>query len=337
MVDSIDKETERRNAEIVGAFSMPAASYFSPTAPIIQGKSDTISKASSTSISTTHGRARSIPVLDMPKDAGSEVVIEGLKGMEQLLPFDHGAIDDSIHELFLSSQETFSKTLVATRDYFKAVRFESEAVDKERIDEMQKQIAMSKKVGTWDSVEKALVSFGLIAAGIAGITMGIPLLGIAAAAVGTLMVVDQLLDDKAKKAVAGWLAKGDTEAQEMWVNRIHFFCAATSMALSFGLAAPVAVQYGMHVTTKFGAKLALSVAQGAASGVKSVYEWMNSNQKALLMELDVVCTLAQKNLNRLITGIQQMVDTISKLYENMHRIEDNRDKLSRQMLRLHGS
>lgn len=333
MVDKIDIDTERRQAELVGAFSKSAAAYFSPTAPVIS--SDTMSKATS-SVSSTAGKARSIPVLDVPKDAGPEVVDVGLNGMKGLVLPDESAIDDLLQALFVVTQETSTAYLAAKREFFNAERAFSDTKEKERTQEMQKQIAMSKKVGTWESVEKSLVSFGLIAAGVAGISMGAVPVGIAAVTVGTLMVVDRLLDDKAKKVVASWMAKGDKESQELWVDRINLCCAATSLALSLGLAAPVAATYGMSVATKYGAQLALSVAKAGAGGVKSVYEWMNNNQKALMMELDAACALSQKSVNRLIFEIQETCNTLYQLYENMHRIESNRDKLSRQMLRLQG-
>lgn len=333
MVDKIDFETERRTAELIGAFSKSAASYFSPVMP--QPSADTLSKAAS-SISSTTGRQRSIPVLDMPKDAGPDVVDIGLDRMRALVVPEESAIDDLVQALFVVTQETSSAYLAAKREFFNAERSYSDAKEKERTQEMQKQIALSKKVGTWEAVEKSLISFGLIAAGVAGISMGVVPLGIAAVAVGTLMVVDQLLDDKAKKVVASWMARGDKESQELWVDRINLCCAATSLALSLGLAAPVAAAYGMTVATKYGAQLALTVAKAGAGGTKSVYEWMNNNQKALMMELDAACALAQKSVNRLIFEIQETCNTLYQLYENMHRIESNRDKLSRQMLRLHG-
>jgi hypothetical protein len=273
----------------------------------------------------------------MPEDAEAIEVQEGLKGLHAHMEVDFGDLDNLLYALFLMTQETSTQYLAAKRSFFDSERTFSDAKEKERANEMQKQLDLSKKVGTWDTVEKSLVSFGLIAAGIAGIAMGAIPLGVAAITVGTLMVVDQLLDDVAKKAVASWLAKGNTEDQQVWVDRIHLFCAATSIALSLGLAAPVAAQYGMTVTAKYAAQFLLAGSRACATGVKGVYEWLHSNQKALMMELDATCTLAQKSVNRLIFEIQQICNTLYQLYENMHQIESNRDKLSRQMLRLHES
>lgn len=332
--NKIDLETERRQAELVGAFSKSAASYFSPTAPVVTY--DTMSK-STASISSTAGRTRSIPVLDMPKDAGPEVVDIGLKGMQKMIEADESEIDNLVQALFVITQQTSTEYLAVKREYFTTERLFSDTKEKERTQEIQKQIAISKKVGTWENIEKSLVSFGLIAAGIAGISMGAVPLGIAAVAVGSLMVLDQLLDDVTKKTVAGWMVKGDKETHELWVDRINLFCAATTMALSLGLAAPVAAQYGLNVAVKYGAQLGLTVAKAGAGTTKSVYEWMNNNQKALMIELDAVCTYAQKSVNRLLIEIQEICNTMYQLYENMHRIESNRDKLSRQMLRLQGS
>ncbi len=329
MVDKIDLDTERRQAELVSAFSRPAAVYFS-TPAVKPAPSDTISKAANTSPIST----RSFPELDMPDDADADDVQVGLKGLGALVKPDESQIDDLVHALFLITQDTSTQYLSAKRDFFTAERAYSDSKEKERSDEMQKQIATSQKVSTWDTVEKSLSSFGLIAGGAVAISMGFVPVGIAAVTVGTLMVVDTLLDDKAKKVVATWMSRGSIEDQQMWVERIQLFCAASSMALSLGLAAPVAAKYGMTIATKYGAQLALTVGRATAGGVKGVYEWINSNQKALMMELDAICALSQKSINRLMFEIQESCNTLYQLYENMHRIESNRDKLSRLMIKL---
>lgn len=316
MVDRID---ERRQQEVAAAFFQPASLYFASKPPYVPTK-DTIS----TTVEAVHTK-RSIPVLDMPEDAGIEVVQEGL-----------GELDDLVHGTFLNVQQTTSEYLVAKRSYYTAERSFSEAKDKERTEEFQKQVALSKKVGTWDSVEKSLVSLGLVAAGVAGISMGAVALGITAVAIGTLMIVDQLLDETVKKTVASWMARASNEEQEAWLDRINLATAATSMALSLGLAAPVAMHFGMTVAAKYAGQLALTTARASASGVKTVYEWMHNNQKALMIELDAVCTLSQKSVSRLIFELQETCRTIMELYENMHRIEQNKDKLWRQMMRLNG-
>lgn len=317
----LDLETQRRAAEYAAASANPA-SCFTVTPPKISPFAyDTISKAAPNASSIS----RSVPVLDVPKSITAEDAEIGRSGVKPLYS-DSGSLDpanadDLMHMLYRNTHQAFTENLAITRDLFTAQREFSDVKENERMQEMQSQISLSHKKGLWTSVEKSLLSFGLIAAGVAGIAMGAIPLGIAGICIGTLMVIDRLLDDAAKKAVAVWLAKGDQEKEQVYTDRIHIALAGTSMALSFGLAGPAAVTYGIRL------------AQVAVGGVKSVYEWRFNKQKASMIELGAVCQLAQKDINSIVFEMQQKANTLRSLDEMWHEIEERTDDTVRLMVR----
>jgi len=337
VVDKISLDEERRQAELLSACMIPAASFFAqkPLVTHVPTK-DTIGKAI-TNISTTFGPKSSYPELDEPEDADYDEVRLGVDSLRELIDREGDLVDDQVHALFLLIQDAFTERLATTRDLLVAERTYSDQIEKKRSDEIEKQLALTKDVSTWTMVEKSLSTIGLIAAGVAGITAGAIPLGAAAITLGVLQLLDQIMEEKAKKTIALWMARATNEEQQAWLDRIHLFSAAAAMAISFGIAAPVAAQYGVAVATKYAAQIALQVAQTGATGVKGVYEWLLSNQKALMIELDAFCTLAQKNVNKLFYDLQERSNVIYELYKNMHDIESKRDSLSRQMLRIQNS
>lgn len=329
---NIDSIEERRQAELLGAISQPASVYFAPQIAPMPIK-DTIGSANSAdSISTRTSR----PVLDPPKPIELDTFVKGRNGMTNLLrqPIDKPQmdVDDMLHEMLLSIIQQSSSYLQVKRNFFDTERTFSDVQEQERTEHMKTQLNTSKNVGTWNTVEKSLVSFGLIAAGIAGIATGNVPLGVTAVVVGTLLVIDQVLEDKAKVALASWMARGEQEQERMWLDRIQLFCAVTSLGLSLGLAAPAAVSMGSAVAGQI--TLAMSTARGVASGVKSVHEWRYTTQKELATALDLACTLAQKSVNRVVFDIQEICNTLYQLYENMHQVEEKREQIARLMLRL---
>ncbi len=337
MVDKISLDQERRQAELLGACMSPASSFFAVKPIVYTPTKDTIGKAV-TNISVTYGPKFSHPELDDPEDADPEEVNVGVNSLRELVERDTtDLVDDQVHALFLLIQDAFTERLAITRDLLVQERTYSDSIEKKRSDEVEKQLTLTKNVSTWTTVEKSLSTIGLIAAGVAGIAAGAVPLGAFAVTLGVLELLDQVMEEKAKKTIALWMAQGNKESQAEWLDRIHLFTAATSMAISFGIAAPIAAQYGVAVATKYGAQLALQVAKTGAGGVKSVYEWMLTNQKALMIELDAFCTLSQKNVNKLFFDLQERSNVIYELYKNMHDIESKRDSLSRQMLRIQNS
>ena len=316
--DSERRQAELRQAELVSAFAKPATMYFAPS-QVVTTK-DVVSKASATASKPTY----TTPPLDAPPDAGHEVVKEVLNGLQALLNKsridDSTNVDDILHAILLGTQEVFTENLANTRAYFELERKFSEAVDKQRLDVMKDAIAASNKVSTWKTVENSLFAFGLIAAGIAGISMGMAPLGAAAIAFGVLNIVDRLLDNAAKEAVASWIARGDTESEKLWVERINLFCAATAIALSLGISAPAAPTYG------------LSLAKSAVGGIRTVFEWRQNSHKAFLVEMEAMCAIANKNVDAVITRLQNRTTDIEQLNENIHHIRETNYKLTSLMM-----
>lgn len=328
----IDKITERRQAELLAAIGQPASVYFAPqvSAPI----HDTMSKAGAVgSVSSRTSR----PVLDTPKPLELDTFVKGREGMKSLLrpseDMPEMDVDDMLHEMLLSIIQQSSSYLQVKKNFFDTERSFSDTKEKERTDHIKSQVETGKSIGRWDNVEKSLVSFGLIAAGIAGIATGNVPLGVTAIVVGTLLAVDQLMEDRAKIQVASWIARGDQEQERVWLDRIQMFCAATSLGLSLGLGGYGAVKLGMGAAQGF-IQLGMATAKGITTGVKSVNEWRFNVQRSVSTELDLACTVAQKSVNRVVFDIQEICNTLYQLYENMHQVEEKREQIARLMLRL---
>lgn len=330
-MSDIDKITERRQAELL--VGQPHPVYFAPqvSAPFVH---DTMSKAGA--IDSVSSRT-SIPVLDTPKPLELDTFVKGREGMKGLLrPSDDMPemnVDDKLHEMLLAIIQQSSSYLQVIKNFFDTERAFSDTKEKERTDHIKSQVETGKSIGRWDNVEKSLVSFGLIAAGIAGIATGNVPLGVTAIVVGTLLAMDQLMEDRAKIQVASWIARGNLEEERLWLERLQLTCAAASLGLSLCLGGLGAAQLGQGVAQGF-IQLGMSTAKGVASGVKSVNEWRFNVQRSISTELDLACTVAQKSVNRVVFDIQEICNTLYQLYENMHQVEEKREQIARLMLRL---
>jgi len=326
----IERIRERIQAEQLA----PASIYVPPQ--LYTPVHDTISKADAVD-SLSPSTRTSRPILDPPKPLELETFVKGREGMKNLLRTTEEKptmdVDDMLHEMLLSIIQQSSNFLQVVKNFFDSERTFSDMKEKERSAHITSQVETGKTIGKWDTVEKSLVSFGLIAAGIAGIATGNIPLGVTAIVVGTLLAADQILEDRAKIAVSSWIARGDQEQERIWLERIQILCAATSLGLSLGLGGYGAVKLGMGVTQSF-IQLGMVTAKGVASSVKSVNEWRYNVQRSVSTELDLACTVAQKSVNRVVFDIQEICNTLYQLYENMHQVEEKREQIARLMVRL---
>ncbi|MBS0635707.1 MAG: hypothetical protein JSR37_09615 [Verrucomicrobia bacterium] len=300
----------RRQEKIAAAFSIPAASYFARPAEVSNhSSSDSISKSSVSEVSAK----RSIPVLDAPEDAGSDILKLGIQGL-----------DDLLHALYLASEEVLTDRLAINRTFLESERKISDEIEKERMEAIKKDIADSKNVSAWNTLEKSLSALGLIAAGIATLGAGAALMGTAAIGTGVLLLIDRFLDDAANKTVAAWVARGDQEDELRWRERLHFLCAATSFALSVGLAPQAAIRFGM------------SAAKASVTGVKTFYEWRANNKRAFMLELEAASNLSQKNINRIISDMQLGCSDLYRLHDIMHKVQERERSVGSAMLSIPG-
>jgi len=231
-------------------------------------------------------------------------------------------IDELVHDLLLTLARDSSIYLQAKRDYFNLERKWGESKEIERTAELQNQVDATKTVNTWGKVEQSVASAGLIISGALAVASGGAVgLGIGAIALGAVLLIDQLLDDAVKKTVAKWIARGDREEETAWVNRIQMFAGLSSFALSFGTSPSAAVQ------------VAMDVSKGAVGSIKDVFQWRLAVQKSTVMQLDADTKISQKMVDTLFTEIQEICNEINQFHENLHHIEEKKQKVAHSMLK----
>lgn len=270
------------------------------------------------------------PVLDLPPSMDQDTFEKGKVDLSKFIapkdPINFAIdIDDLVHDLLTSLARDSSSYAQTKRQFLEQERAWSDQKEAEKITQLQNQIDSAKTVNAWGKVEQSLASIGLIASGIICLSAaptGVgAVLGTSAIAFGSMLLIDQILDNAAKKVVASWIAKDSQEEQSAWVNRIELFCGLSSFALSVGTSPSSAVQ------------LAMNISKSVVGGVKDVAEWRLSAHKALNIELDAETRVAQKSVDTIITGIQEICDTIRQFHENLHHIEEKRQQVAHSMLR----
>ncbi len=163
----------------------------------------------------------------------------------------------------------------------------------------------------------AVESVPLLAAGITAICastgMGIVALGIAGTAVGGLMILDSVLDDPAKKALADALGKGNTESTQTWLGRISLATGIASLACSIGLT------WGSAGLLSKGAQFAITAAQSGsqafAQGTGAFTQWRANTQNALMLELEDELRRSGKKVKDEFATVKQLEKNIKDLFD----------------------
>lgn len=265
------------------------------------------------------------PPLDPPKPIDMDTFDKGKKELSQLLSKDlnheFADVDDLVHFMILQVIQGNNSYLAAKRTFFDSERNFSNAKEEERTEAIKKETEAYHTANTWGKVERSLSSVGLVATGIAGIAAGFVTMGASAVAVGSLFAVDQLLDDKLKRVVASWIARDDGESEKNWVQRIDHFCGLVSLGMSLFTASPDAI-----------VQAAMAVTGAVAKTTKGVLDWRLEGQKALVMELDLVCKLSQKSVDTLVMEIQEICTDLYQLHDNIHHIEEQKRKVIHSLL-----
>ena len=308
-----DRDLAHLAALAAGPMAASVVQQTLPKAPIV----DTVESVHP-KVGAVEGRP--LPRLTRPEPLDQETYVQGKEDLKQLLPTNDqnqvvGDVDDLFHQLLLNVINSASGYLQAKRNYFEAERLWNDKMEQKRIEEVDNELAKSKEVSLWEKVEKSLLSFGLIAGGIGGICSGLFALGIPAVALGTLMLIDQILDDKIKKTVASWMARGDAEGKQQWLNRIGLFLTFTSFGLSCGLAGIQALDF------------AKTFASALASGTKEVLNYQLNLRKAVVVGLDAACRSGQTTVDRLIQQIHEACNTLYQFHENISHVSEQRRKL----------
>ena len=263
--------------------------------------------------------AQTQPKIDRPRPLDENTQKQGIRDLKNFC--EHLEPDDLLHKLILQLAADTTVHLQVNKERLHLERDWQKNEEGERMKAHDAHFAKMQTSMSWNKVSQSLTSFGLVASGIASLAIGATSLGVGAIVVGGLLVADQLLDNVAKTTVATWLARKDDEQKEVWLNRIHLFCALTLTALSFGLKATKAVE------------IAMKVASTAVTATKGIVDWRVNTHKALVIELDAACRMSQKDIEAQIRSMQQIIDAIHQYHENLHHIDSSRARLISTVLR----
>ena len=264
-----------------------------------------------------------VGALDTPPRLDLQKTEEGLKGISMVFKDENGnpiPPEDLVLAALKALATLNTQSLAVKKESIEKQQGWMFEQERRRENAYDKHFASVGTANSWGRVARSLTSFGLIASGVAGLAAGFGALAVSSVVVGTCFVIDQLLDDKVKKLVASWMARGENERQEVWLDRIHLFCAVTSFALSMGINASQAVQ------------IAMGLSKSLVTGAKGVVDWRVSSHKALIVELDDACRTAQKSLEAMLNELQDISSSIYQFYDNIHHIEEMRKKLQSLML-----
>ncbi len=163
--------------------------------------------------------------------------------------------------------------------------------------------------GVTSSITKFLGPLGLIATGAVTIaTGGLSIFAAGALALGGLLLTDTLLDDAAKKTVAGWLSQANGESQEAWLGRIHLFSSVLSVAASFGLAPHQAIT------------IATNVSNVALSAVRTGADIRENAVKALLTEIEQELKQSESMTERHIDALTRISETMKEFTKALSQV-----------------
>lgn len=264
-----------------------------------------------------------VGALDTPPRLDLQKTEEGLKGLSMVFNDENGnpiPPEDLIFAALKALATLNTQSLAIKKEAIEKQESWMQREEKRRENAYDKHFASVSSANSWGRVARSMTSFGLIASGVAGLAAGAGAIAVSSVVVGTCFVIDQLLDDKVKKLVASWMARGEKESQEVWLNRIHLFCAVTSFAMSMGIGAGHAAQ------------IAMNLPKSIVTSVKGVVDWRVGSHKALLVELDDACRTAQKSLEAMLNELQDISSSVYQFYDNIHHIEEMRKKLQSLML-----
>ncbi len=152
-------------------------------------------------------------------------------------------------------------------------------------------------------ITDVILPLSLIAEGMVGIfTGGIGLLPLGAAAFGAFLVLDTVLDNTAKEAVAHVLARGDEEETQSWFQRICMVTNLTIFGLSFCIPGSQAVT------------LASSTSKLALTCVEAGTEKQLHDQKARLIENEKLFDDSGRHLKELLGEVDRQVQAVNSLF-----------------------
>ena len=159
------------------------------------------------------------------------------------------------------------------------------------------------------AITKFLGPIGLIATGAIAISTGAATIFAAGAAVlGGLILTDSILDDAAKKTVAGWLAQTSNETKETWLGRLHFFTTMTTLGISLGLDTNQSVTIATHV------------ANVALKTIEAGTDIQEKHVQALLTEIEHTLQKSENMLQTHVEALKRLNSTLKNFFESLSQV-----------------
>lgn len=171
-------------------------------------------------------------------------------------------------------------------------------------------------------LQKAVESFGLIISGIiAALTMGNIPMGVAAVAIGSLMLVETIFDNPVKKQIAAILKKMTGETDELWLQRVHYFTSAIAIAVGFGCGAQQAIEIAKHVSL------------AALAAVQAVTSTKANSAKKEYLEHDYLVEMVKNLLHKVTDGVKSDTDRLRMFLQLATSIQKSRSDTTSALLK----
>ena len=156
-----------------------------------------------------------------------------------------------------------------------------------------------------------MVPLSLVAAGVASMiaTGGFSIVAAGAIAVGSILFLDTVLDNKAKQAVASALAKGNGEDTQTWFQRICMITSLTVFAM------------GVFVPGSNAVTLATNASQVALNVTQAGTGYLLNNQKARLIESEKLWEDSGRNMQEMLGEVDRQVKSVQDMFELLSELQ----------------
>jgi hypothetical protein len=167
-----------------------------------------------------------------------------------------------------------------------------------------------------------ILPLSLVAEGVVAVfATGVGIMPLGAAAFGAFLLLDTILDNKAKEALASLLGRGSEEETKSWFQRICLVTSLTTFGMSFLLTGSQAVSLASNA-----AKVALTCTE---AGTESVL----NNQKARLIESEKQWTDSRRCVKGLFENVDLQVQSVNTLFELLTELQKSTLQATAQIFR----
>jgi len=223
--------------------------------------------------------------------------------------FHDVSFETILNDMYKAGVEDKEALARLDREKFTEVFKEKQALNKERLEELDRIIRDGRSSRMWGLFEKTTTAVGVAAAAI-GVSTG---WGAIAFCFGCGLVADQMFDDTAKKKIASWMG-GTQESEDQWLNTLRLGAGVASIALFLGLTGSKAFE------------ALLNIPKGSATIGKAVTDHRANKDQATLNEVSNKVTKCEERLKKENASIKKIVGDVYDYYTNMSRIAQSQQE-----------